>query len=63
MMCGTPGGRQFAVGSSPDRDPSARSAASALAQGWKGTSSGLRSLAMLTAYLLPLGSHTPERSG
>src|ERR1700674_4352685 len=62
-MCGTPGGKQFALGSSPSCDPSARSAASALAQGWYGMSSALRSAARFTAYLLPLGSQIPDRSG
>src|ERR1700688_3168823 len=63
LTLGTPGGRQFAVDSSPECDPSARSSASALAQGWNGTSPGLRSTARLTTYLLPLGSQIPDRSG
>src|SRR5262245_27592842 len=60
---GTPCGRQFADGSSFECDSSSRSAARALAHGWNGTSSGLRSAAIFWLYLLPLGSQIPDKSG
>src|SRR5262249_40419359 len=63
LILGTPRGRQFAGGSSPECDPSARSATSALAQGCNGTSPGFRSAAMFSMYLAPPDSQTPDRSG
>src|SRR5262247_1463647 len=63
FILGTPRGRQFASGSSPECDPSSRWSTSALAQGWNGTSPGLRSDAMFRMYLGLLGAHTPDRSG
>src|ERR1700689_961206 len=62
-ILGTPCGRQFASGSSFERDPVSRSANIALAQGWKGTSPGFKSAARSRTYLLALGSQIPERSG
>src|SRR3989442_1701198 len=62
-ILGTPWGRQFAAGSSRECDPSTRESNSALAHGWNGTSSGLRSAAMFPTYLLLLGSQMPDRSG
>src|SRR2546426_8682136 len=63
LILGTPRGRQFAGGSSPECEPSARSSTSALAQGINGTSPGLRSAAMSRMYLAPPDSQTPDRSG
>src|SRR5438552_13583138 len=63
LILGTPRGRQFAGGSSPECEPSARSATSVLAQGINGTSPGLRSAAMSRMYLALPDSQTPDRSG
>src|SRR6266566_3382074 len=58
LILGTPRGRQFAGGSSPECEPSARWSTSDLAQGINGTSPGLRSAAMFRMYLAP-----PARRG
>src|SRR2546428_8418460 len=63
LILGTPRGRQFAGGSSPECEPSARWSTSALAQGINGTSPGLRSAAMSRMYLAVPDSQTPDRSG
>src|SRR2546425_3980156 len=63
LILGTPWGKQLAGGSSFERHPEARSAASALAQGWYGISTPFRSAAIFCAYLLPLGSQMPDKSG
>src|SRR5438093_1943194 len=63
LILGTPRGRQFAGGSSPECEPSARSSTSALAQGINGTSPDLRSAAISTMYLALPDSQTPDRSG
>src|ERR1700730_2787838 len=63
LILGTPWGRQFASGSSREWAPSMRESNSALAHGWNGTSSGLRSAAMFLTYLAPSGSQIPDRSG
>src|SRR5215510_16290457 len=63
LILGTPRGRQFAGGSSPECEPSARWSTSVLAQGINGTSPGLRSAAMSRMYLALPDSQTPEKSG
>src|SRR5439155_19387817 len=63
LILGTPRGRQFAGGSSPECEPSARCSTSALAQGINGTSPGLRSAAMSRMYLALEDSQTPDRYG
>src|ERR1700681_1642031 len=71
LIIGTPGGRQRVYGKSLDKS-APRCLNNAAAQGWRGTSSGFRSAAMLFRYFggtspLPApaaGSHQiPERSG
>src|SRR5207249_11278753 len=63
LILGTRRGRQFAGGSSPECEPSARWSTSVLAQGINGTSPGLRSAAMSRMYLALPVSQTPDRSG
>src|SRR5580658_9292105 len=59
---GVPEGRHRLLGSSRPRF-SRRSLYSAAAHGWKGTSSGLRSAAMLMRYFKPFASQMPVMSG
>src|ERR1700733_8652936 len=59
---GTPEGRHVLLGSSRPRF-ARRSLYRAAAQGWKGTSSGFRSAAMLIRYFKPLGIQIPVMSG
>src|SRR5579862_9006580 len=60
---GTPGGRHLTSDSSLACAKVFRSLVSASAQGWIGSSPGLKSAAILIRYFAPAGCHTPDKSG